>query len=222
MSNVPSACSISNSTNKIGYDTDGHTRCYDSSEFDDLTLFFNIQENCATKEAVETLQWIVVALFAAGFIGIFRQIFMYWYKNLYTIRRKVSSIFKEVVLLIKAEYVKQAECDSVARFGIKKIQELLGYELKNPAFNLSKDTLKKLLENSFKKYWRSVPYILQNSILKECFENYDYNKHAQEYSKKKWQYCICVRCCEKKHRNKEDFSAIEESESSLAITTNLM
>ena len=220
LSNVPSVCSISNSTNLVGYDTSGHSRCYDSSEFDGLALFFNLQENCSAKEAVETIQWILIALLSAGFIGIFREIFMYWYKNLYTIRRKVSSIFKDVVLLIKAEFVKQGDCDSVSRFGIEKIQQVMAYEIKNPSFHLSKETLKDLLDNSFKKNWRSVPYIIQLNILNECFENYDYNMHAQEYSKKKLRSCICVRCFYKKNRNNEEFSTIDESNS--AFTSSLI
>ena len=75
LSNVPSVCSIKNSSNLIGYDKKGDSRCYDSSEFDSLTLFFNAQESCSSRETAKVFEWIFIIIFLIIILIIFIFIF---------------------------------------------------------------------------------------------------------------------------------------------------
>ena len=109
--------------------------------------------------------------------------------------------------MIKAEYDKQTEYEAINQFGIAKIQDVMKHELKNPAFHLSKETLKNLLEKSFQETWESASYDLQYRIINDCFENYDYNTHYNDYMRKKCKSCFCLKCC----RTTNEFSSIDGS-----------
>ena len=91
--NVPSICSISNSSNKVGYQGDGNSRCYDSSNFDWLAQTGTLGENCELKEACQIIIAAVTAIAATGIFGVAFRLFLQWFKNIYSYKRRIQLLF---------------------------------------------------------------------------------------------------------------------------------
>ena len=187
LSNVPSICSISNSSNKIGYPDDAHSRCYDSSGFDYLSNLGTIGENCTLRDTLEILIMCVSLIAATGIFGISAKLILKWFNEIYSQTRHIQLLFNDVIAIGKHDFSKSRNQNEVTQSMIDSIQTAILQENDNPNFSLSKNQLNTMLMKAIKKEWPGILFHMQKKLFEQSFEEMNF----VNLEKRKKKKCCC-------------------------------